>query len=300
MRRYFVLCCVVLPLLGLLSACPPRLSPNVQMTEAIEYGRGYVKARDGGFRLTPLYLDLLEPTNIEPENRPAVLLIHGGSFEGGSRKDGDLVYFADKLASAGYVCFLSDYRVKGDSPPPAPDDFRLVDLGGFRIGLEDAVHAAFVDAKTAMRFIRANAQVFGVDPRRIAVFGESAGAFAAIAAGVTSALDFAGDEGLPIPPENNFTADPRAQAILSFWGSAAPVLDEFDASDPPILVVHGTNDTQIGTFYTEALAIIDRAAVVGMTYRIHTLLGEGHGAWNATWNGKPLHQLALDFLADFL
>jgi acetyl esterase/lipase len=298
--RKLLLLGLVLPLLGLLPACLPRLSPNVQLTAGIEYGLGYVESGNGEFRLDPLLMDMLEPTNIEAENRPAILLIHGGSFESGSRKDEELVYFADKLASAGYVCFLSDYRVKGDGPPPAPDDFRVVNVVDIRIGLEDAVHAAFVDAKTALRFIRANAIDLGVDPGRIAVFGTSAGAFAAIAAGVSPVLDFAGDEGLPIPPENNFTVDPRAQAIISFWGSASPVIDDFDASDPPILVVHGTNDTQLGTFYTEALAIIERASVVGMTYRIHTLIGEGHGPWDATWEGKPLHELTLAFLADFL
>ena len=287
-------------MLTLLPACPPRLSANVHLIEDVEYGLGYVEGGNDDYTLKSLLLDILEPTDGPVENRPALLLIHGGSFEGGSRKDEDLVAFADKLASAGYVCFLSDYRVSDDNPPPAPEDFRAYDLGGIRIGIEDAVHAAFVDAKTALRFIRKNAAAFGVDPQRIGVFGESAGAFAAIAAGVSPALDYVGDEGLEIPAENNPSVDPRAQVILDFWGSASPVLNDFDVADPPILVVHGTSDTQLGTFYTEAVAIINRADEVGMTYRFHGLFGEGHGAWDATWDGKPLHQLAREFLEDYL
>ena len=296
--KYALVLAAVLALAG----CPPRLSHNVKRTEDLVYGAGHVwDARVETYRLAELLFDLLEPTDIPAENRPAICMVHGGSFEGGSRKDEDLLLFADALASRGYVCFLIDYRVLGNNPPPAPEDLQLVDLGGFRLGIEDAVRAAFVDTKTALRHIRAFAADYGVDPERIAVFGESAGAFAAIAAGVTDPDAFADDgPGFDVPPENNPGVDPRPGAVLDFWGSARPVLDDFDAADPPILVVHGTSDTQLGTFYTEALAIINRCDDVGIPRRIHSLLGEGHGAWDAAWNKKPLWLLAYEFLEDYL
>lgn len=288
----------LLPVLGaafILAGCPPRLSRNVDLTEDLVYGRGYVAAdvKAETFALRDLYFDLLEPNDIPRENRPAVLLIHGGSFEGGTRKDEDLVDFADTLASNGYVCFLSDYRLMGDQPP-APEPYAESEL-------ESAVHAAFVDAKVALRYIRANSAAYGVDPERIAVFGESAGAFAALAAGVTDETDFASDgPDFPVPPENNPDMSARVDAAIDFWGSASPVLDEFDPADPPIMIVHGTNDFTFGTFYTEALAIVDACKEQGIPYRLHTLLGEGHGAWDTEWDDRNLAELALEFLAEYV
>ncbi|MEA3364218.1 MAG: alpha/beta hydrolase, partial [Candidatus Hydrogenedentes bacterium] len=167
----------LMSLLFLIPGCP-RLSPNVDRTRDLVYGVGYVKdnTADSGYRLQKLRFDLLEPTDVPASNRPAVLMIHGGSFAGGSKADEDLVNVADGLASEGYVCFLIDYRVDSDEPPVVdswnPEAQTTKDI---EIPSLAAVRAAFVDAKTAMRHIRANSGSYGIDPNRIAIWGESAG-----------------------------------------------------------------------------------------------------------------------------
>lgn len=286
---------IILLTAALLAGCPP-FSPNVQITRELIYGQGYVRDNPffGEYALKDLYFDVLEPTDGPAENRPAVVLVHGGSFTGGSREDEDLLNYADTLASAGYVCFLIDYRLAGDNPPAPPDwdNFLL---------FENAIHAAFVDTKVALRHVRVHADDYGIDPNRVAVMGESAGGFASVAAGVTDDTDFAADrEDLPVPEENNPGVDARPNATLVLWGNATAVLDSFSPDDPPMLIIHGEADTQFGTPFSGAEAMRDACVTNAIPYVFYPLPGEDHGPWDARVDGKSLAELSLDFLTEYL
>lgn len=276
---------------ALLAGCP-RFSPNVEIVRDIPYGAGYVRDSPlfGEYRLKTLRMDILAPTDIPAEMRPAVVFVHGGGFTDGGRDDEDQVVLADALASQGYVCFLIDYRLAGDNPPAPPgwDVFFL---------RQNAIHAAFVDTKTALRHIRANAADYGIDPDRIAVLGSSAGAFASAAAGVTPADTFARDrEDLPDPMENVHSASPRVQAAVVLWGNAGLVLDEFTPDDPPMMIVHGEEDAQLGTPFNAAIAMRDACVENGIPHAFYPVPGAGHGAWDARVGGKNLAELVLNFL----
>jgi len=294
--RLRLISCLGLPFLLLgLTGCPDvRLARNVSYTKDIVYGLGYVDPSGDGqeYELRELKLDILEPKDIPAINRPGVLLLHGGGFQGGRRDGRDMVRFANELASAGYVCFLAEYRLEGDNPPaPAP----------IAQSIERAAHAAFVDAKVAMRHIRANASAYGVNPDRIGIFGESAGAIAAIAAGISDAGDFSNDGvHFPVPQENHPAFSPTPNVIISFWGSAAPVIDQFDPFDPPMLVVHGVLDTQPATFFTEALRIREACRANNIPLVFIALISEGHRAWNAVYRGKSLPEHTIEFLKEYL
>lgn len=293
-----VLACAVIG--GVLPGCGPKLSPGVGFESNLTYGQGYFKQRNGEFALQDLKFDLIFPDDGK-DNRPAVCMVHGGGFDGGTREDEELVALADRLASKGYVCFLIDYRLAGQTPPaPPPYDELEIPLFGLD-ELVPAAHAAFVDTKVAMRHIRAKAGTYGVDPKRIAVFGESAGAFAALTAGVSDPEDFFSDgTGFPVPESNNLGVNPKPKAVVDFWGSASFVLDEFDKNDPPIMIVHGFLDTQPGTFYINALNIRDACVEKGIPHVFYTLPFEGHGAWSATVDDKDLATLTLEFLGEHL
>jgi dienelactone hydrolase len=288
---------IVLLLLSaaVLSGCP-QFSPNVQITRELVYGAGYVRDNPffGEFRLVDLVMDVLEPTDGPAAGRPAVVLVHGGSFTEGTREDEDLAAYADTLAAAGFVCFLIDYRLAGDNPPAPPgwDNFLL---------LENAIHAAFVDTKTAIRHVRAEADTYGIDPNRIAVMGESAGGFASVAAGVSEDTAFARDrDELPVPEENNPSVSARPQATLVLWGNAGKVIDDFSPDDPPMMIVHGEEDGQFGTPFSGAEAMRDACIAQGIAHEFYPLPGEDHGAWEAMVGRKTLATLSLDFLAEYL
>ncbi len=286
-------------ILCLCLGCPPKFqfSANAAYTTGLVHGFGYVSAAgaDGGYELRALNFDLVAPNDRPGTEKPGVVMVHGGGFEQGSRADENLLRVADRLASQGYVCFLIDYRLKGDGVPPA-ENFPKSDFPS-----PSAVRAAIVDVKTALRYARANSALYEVDPARIALFGESAGAVAGLAAGLSDPEEYVDDgPDFPAPAGNNPGVNPVPQAIIDCWGSADFFLEEFDAADPPIMIWHGTNDLTPGTFFTSALVIAQKCDELGIPYRFYGLLGEGHGAWDAEYNGKDLSTTILAFLRDFV
>ena len=122
----------------------------------------------------PLLLDVYRPVGW-PAPRPSVLVFHGGGLVFGSR--GDVVEPARALAIAGYVAFAVEYRLfdpnTGANPWPAQLD----------------------DAQRAIRWVRANAATYGVDPDRVAAYGHSSGGTLAVAVGVRETRD----DGTPDP-----------------------------------------------------------------------------------------------------
>ncbi|MCO5220201.1 MAG: alpha/beta hydrolase [Thermomicrobiales bacterium] len=102
----------------------------------------------------PLLLDVVRPAD-RPEPRPAVVVIHGGGLVQGTRWDHGEA--ATNLALAGYVTFSIEYRlfVSGD-----PTTFWPAQLD---------------DVQRAVRWVRANADMYGVDSNRVGAFGFSSG-----------------------------------------------------------------------------------------------------------------------------
>lgn len=110
-----------------------------------------------------LHLCLYRPPFAEGR-LPAIVVFHAGGFRNGSPVS--LFPFAMKLARAGYVVVTPIYRLSGEAPFPA------------------AVH----DAKAAVRWVRANADAFQIDPDHIAVAGMSAGGVLAGLLGATNGM----------------------------------------------------------------------------------------------------------------
>ncbi|MGA7925868.1 MAG: alpha/beta hydrolase, partial [Candidatus Sulfotelmatobacter sp.] len=99
---------------------------------------------------SPLLMDVFIPKNRNGTPTPAVLWIHGGGWERGDKNGNSGAQF---LANGGFVTASLSYRLSGDSPFPA----------------------AIEDCKCAIRFLRASALKYGIDPDRIGVAGSSAG-----------------------------------------------------------------------------------------------------------------------------
>jgi predicted esterase len=155
-----------------------------------------------------------------------------------------------------------------------------------------AVHAAIVDTKTAIRWVRANADRYGFDPQRVVAVGSSAGGFCAVVAGITDADAL--DTDLPsqtIVAANHPGEDAGLQAIVNLWGGAGPWLDDLDAEDPPMMHVYGTDDW----LYPEGLALRDRCTEIGAACEWVPLDGSGHGAWNAPIDGMSREEAILGF-----
>jgi acetyl esterase/lipase len=143
---------------------------KAMLPQGIEYLPDIEYASVLGFR--PLTLELYLPADKKPT--PVVVYIHGGGFELGSTRmpktpagDWPLV----TLAARGYVMAGVAYRMTGEAKFPV----------------------AVQDVKAAIRFLRAHAAEYNLDPNRIGVWGESAGGYlTAIMATSCGAKEFEG------------------------------------------------------------------------------------------------------------
>jgi hypothetical protein len=122
---------------------PARFPKNVSVERDVVYG-------DAGSR--PLKLDLILPQAKSNAPLPLIVFIHGGGWRNGD-KAGGASRLLPLVATGNYVGATIDYRLSGESIWPAQ------------------IH----DCKAAIRWLRANARKYHIDPERIGVWGISAG-----------------------------------------------------------------------------------------------------------------------------
>jgi acetyl esterase/lipase len=244
-------------------------------------------------------LDLYTPRN--GHDLPVIVWIHGGGFMFGSKND---IVPLEYLAR-GYAVASIDYRLSGDALFPAQ----------------------IQDCKAAVRWLRANAAQYGLDPTRFAAWGASAGGHLAAMLGTTAGVkEF--DVG------ENLNQSSRVQAVVDYFGPTdflqmdAHRLPDGDEHDPPsspesrliggpiqrnkartakanpiayvtkdaapFLICHGDRDRQVPHHQSELLDQALRRAGVSVTF--HTCVGDGHG--HLTDPAVP--KLTSEFLAKWL
>ena len=264
---------VVLAAAPLVLAQQPAKPPKVTVPAGVVFERDVEYANPDGQHLQ---LNLARPKE-GAGPFPAVICIHGGGFRAGSREgyNGTIL----KLAQNGYVAVTISYRLAPKYQFPA------------------AVH----DTKAAVRWVRTNANKFGVDPERIGVTGGSAGGHLVAFLGVTGAVpEFEGDQ--------NPGASSRVTCVVDFYGpsdftksygksvDAAEVLPLWLGGDlttarqkhirssplywvtpdaAPTLCIHGTKDTYVHHEQSEWL--VDKLKAAGVEAELMLLDGAGHG-----------------------
>ena len=161
-----------------------------------------------------LELDLFEPVGDVETNRPALVFVHGGSFQSGDKSQGDT--WMRLAAKRGYVGISINYRVV----PGA-----LGDLAKLAWAMPAAQH----DTHAAIRWLRANARDLGINPTAIGVVGYSAGALTSM-----HVAHLAADQGT----SGNPGYAPDVSAAVSLAGASIQV----NAGAPPQLMFHGDSD----------------------------------------------------------
>ena len=224
-------------------------------------------------RPRPLHMHLMFPRN-EETKRPAIVFIHGGGWTEGTRERGlpSLIHFVRK----GYVAASIEYRLSGEAIFPAQID----DVGG------------------AIEYLRVRANALGIDPHRIAVWGQSAGGHLAALAGTKlegnarpdAVIDWNGptdfleprelarlekrkaDQGQPTFAMERLLGGPvterRELAI------AANPITWVSPDDPPFLILHGSGDEEVSITQSELLR--DALARAGVEVTLKVFPGEGH------------------------
>jgi len=240
---------------------------NIDIHENIVYGQAY--NYEG--RLINLSMDVYEPHNDYAEKRALIIAIHGGGFVGGDKSDGKWRDFCKLFSKMGYVTASINYRLQ-------PEDSR---------DMNRAITEAMYDAKAAVRFFRANSEKYKIDNNRIAIAGSSAGAITALYVTYLREAKYEGDSGNP-----GFSSN--ITACVDLWGGLYSNVTEIDQGEPPVLIIHGTDDKVVP--YSEAENISRRCRELGIAYILHPLEGEGHAPWDRYQDFLPW---IIDFLYEY-
>lgn len=219
-------------------------------------------------------VDVYVPEGVPPRGGwPAILAIHGGGWQGGNK--GGYGEMAARLAQYGYVVVAPDYILSRPGAPSWPENLE--------------------DVRAAVRWIRTHAKEYGVDPRRIAALGASAGGHLAALLGtdqvdhqdglssrVSAVIDFYG------PTDLRALAASRSETVgplrLLLGGLPDELPDRYDAAspiwhvshdDPPMLIVHGSDDSLVPVEQSRALA--DALDAAGVPNRLIVIENARHG-----------------------
>jgi acetyl esterase/lipase len=226
-----------------------------------------------GFARSHLKMDLIKPLSRTPT--PAIVFVSGNGWRSIDRQA--LIPQLAPFAKAGYLVATIDYRIIGEATFPEP----------------------LKDVKTAVRFLRANAAKYNLDPDRIGIWGNSAGGqLSAMVAVTADRAEFEPDKltghssavqaaavwytpvdlsGLPNDPRFVESAhlglDVRDPANAQAVKKANPV-SHVSASSPPFLLVHGTEDKVVQMHHSEMLhAALEAANVPATLIKVE---GAGH------------------------
>jgi acetyl esterase/lipase len=255
-------------------------------------------------------LDLYLPSGGGPF--PLVIMIHGGGFFAGDKSDGGGLSGVDQLVAAGYAVASINYRLSPEAKYPAQ----------------------IYDAKTAVRFLRANAAQYNLNPDKFAAFGASAGGNLASLLGTTcgvkelegdlgnagvsscvqAAVDWFGPidflamdsqfAGTSCSATHNDVSSPESQLM----GAAIQTIAEqvkttnpmnyIDPSDPPFFIENGSADCNIPPIQNKNLADALSKAIGADKVTYTQIDGAGHGG--AQFNTDANLKLVTDFLNKYL
>lgn len=237
-----------------------------------------------------LVLDLAIPAGDGPF--PCLVLLHGGAWQGGSRKDFTLgnkekdgkvnPSWVEIIAKKGYVAAAVSYRLAPKYKFPAMIE----------------------DARAAVRFLRAHAKDYKIELKEMGTVGFSAGGHLALLLGLC-------DKSAGFDVGDNLDESGQVQCVIDFFGptdlslyAASPGLEDgymvpflgkecktnpdiykkaspityVSKTAPPILILHGTIDLIVPIKHSETLlkALTD----AGGTAELVTVPFAGHGGWN--------------------
>lgn len=241
-------------------------------------------------------LDLVMPSEPGDEPRPGLVFVHGGGWRNGDKRAGVFLQGALEWAQRGYVCITVNYRLVDEAPFPA----------------------CVEDVKCAVRWFRAHAEQFHLDPHRIGGYGNSAGAHLVAMLGLVGP-----DAGL----EGDGPWQDQSSLLQAVCASAPPTdfllwsegLSRFGAKGsllfgpretlreraqkaspisyvaahaPPFLLVHGTADRTVDVAHSDRFVeALKKAGAKDVTYlRVE---GAGHGVF--TQHSDVTHPAMQDF-----
>ncbi len=217
------------------------------------------------------------------DKRSAIVFFFGGGWRSGSPKQFDK--HATYLATRGMLAMAADYRAKSRHDVD-PDK-------------------CVADAKSAIRWVRAHANKFGIDPNKVVSSGGSAGGHLAAAVGTVKGFDEQGeDTAISAVPNAMVCFNPALDTTKDGWGDLErgkglearfggaeqarrlSPLHNIDKHTPPALILHGEQDPTVPFSQATAFAKVMKAA--GNRCEVAAYKGEKHGFFNYGRGGNKM------------
>ncbi|MEZ5385818.1 MAG: alpha/beta hydrolase [Prosthecobacter sp.] len=227
-------------------------------------------------------LDLYLPKSPASEKIPCIVVIHGGGW-----RMGDKTKFAAQaayLADQGFAAACIGYRLLPEVTFPAP----------------------IVDCKAAVRWVRANAVKYGIDPDSIGATGGSAGGhLTAMLASSYKVAALEGEGGNPgvssrIQAAVAMAAPGDMSAYAQRTGADAELaalispMTHIDKESAPMLLIHSTNDRTVPIAHSEGM--LAKYKELGLTGDLVKIENGGHAFWNSPqWFGEVMEKTAAFF-----
>jgi acetyl esterase/lipase len=233
--------------LGSFNLLMPKDRASARLAEGVAYGEG-----------PRLKLDVYAPRAASDRPRPVIVFFYGGSWNGGRRQG--YAFAARALAAQGFVVLVPDYRLVPEVRYP---DF-------------------LSDCAAAVRWARRHSGAYGGDGERIVLVGHSAGAYNAAMLALDPSLLGAdrsairGFAGLAGPYDFLPLDDSSTIAAFGRWPRPAETqpIRYAAAGAPPVLLLHGLDDSRVKPRNSFALAARLKAA--GADVRVEPYSGLGH------------------------
>lgn len=280
------------------ASAPLRYRDVVFPTYTVTSNVAWSSAPDLAGNPVPLELDLYQPDGDMASARPVLIVAHSGGFFTHTKTDHVSVDTAEYYVQRGYVVISIDYRLLAKVDCGSLQGL-ITDASGCKI----ATMAATSDAQAAVRWVRANATTYRLDPNRIAMSGDSAGAIMSILSGMLA--DVADD---PTDPKSIETMDgaplngsnPDQSSEIQAWSSISgglpptetPGLAEKLAATrtlpAPGYLFSGTKDNQVP--YAWAQATRDELLEIHRIVAWGSLVGAGHVPWTTAYQALILSQ----------
>jgi acetyl esterase/lipase len=258
----------------------PTMPPGVRFEPDVEF------LEPGRSEKADLYLPEASPN----PRVPAVVIIHGGGWSGGDKRAAREINIGTNLALHGYIGMSINYLLSRNGHVTWPSNLH--------------------DCKTAVRWLRKNADRLGVNPERIGVIGGSAGGHLTVMLAVTGledrldppgpwgeyscrvqcAVDLYGPTDLLQRGEAKWLGKKQAEAP-ELYRAASPT-SYVDLSDPPILILHGTADKTVDLKQSELFA--DALKKAGAPHELVVIEGAPH-TFHLQPKQRDLRPLVLGF-----
>ncbi len=216
------------------------------------------------FKKSGIKLHVFKPEKWkESDKRTAIVFFFGGGWTGGTPKQ--FYPHCQHLSKKGLIAISAEYRTKKSH------------------GVEPM--QCVVDGKAAIRWVRANANVLGIDPKKVVAAGGSAGGHVAACTGTVSGFE-SGDLKLSSVPVALILFNPVCDTspagygnnrLGKNWKEISP-LHHINKKTPPTCIFHGSADTTVP--FDNVLQFKKRMNEIGLRCELHTYDGKKHGFFN--------------------